>query len=68
MDVSFVATKTNRIDSLDICKGILIILVVVGHAIEIVDPAHKSYFIKLIYSFHMPAFFIISGFLFNTRK
>ncbi len=68
MNAPLVTTKTNRIDYLDVCKGILIILVVVGHAIEIVDPKHKSYFIKLIYSFHMPAFFIISGFLFNAIK
>ena len=58
----------KRIDYLDTCKGILIILVVIGHAIEIVDVEHYCYLIKLIYSFHMPAFFIISGFLFNSDK
>lgn len=58
----------KRIDYLDTCKGILIILVVIGHAIEIVDLEYKSYFIRLIYSFHMPAFFVISGFLFNVDK
>lgn len=60
--------ENRRIDYLDICKGILIILVVIGHAVEIVDLEYQSYLIKLIYSFHMPAFFIISGFLYNAEK
>ncbi len=58
----------NRIDYLDTCKGLLIILVVIGHAIEIVNPTHDNYFLKLVYSFHMPAFFVISGYLYNPNK
>ena len=58
----------KRIDHLDTCKGILIILVIIGHAIEIVDFNYTGYFFKLIYSFHMPAFFIISGFFTNISK
>ncbi|MBR3357486.1 MAG: acyltransferase family protein [Solobacterium sp.] len=60
--------ENKRIDYLDICKGILIILVVIGHVIQIIDIDKDSYLIKFIYSFHMPAFFMISGYLFNADK
>ncbi len=46
----------NRNNSIDIAKGILIFLVVLGHAPEGSAALHKY-----IYWFHMPAFFIISG-------
>lgn len=56
--------KKNRIQWLDYGKGIAIILVVMGHAIQefrlncgLID--------KIIYSFHMSAFFIFSGYLFK---
>lgn len=48
--------KDNRTLSVDIAKGILIILVVVAHAQ--VDVVHD-----IIFMFHMPLFFVISGFL-----
>ena len=46
----------TRNNSIDIAKGILIFLVVLGHAPEGSDAVHKY-----IYWFHMPAFFVISG-------
>lgn len=48
--------------SLDIAKGIGIILVVIGHCVNT-----ESLPGKVIYSFHMPLFFIISGILFNPK-
>ena len=45
----------RRIEEIDIFKGILIILVVIGHA--------TSQYNMYIYQFHMAAFFFISGFL-----
>lgn len=53
----------SRSLTLDIAKGIGIILVVVGHCI-------KSYTIPgiFIYAFHMPLFFLISGICFNGEK
>ena len=48
--------KGNRSQSVDIAKGILIILVVIAHAQ--VDMVHD-----IIFMFHMPLFFVISGFL-----
>lgn len=60
--------ENKRIDHLDTCKGLLIILVVIGHAIEILDTEYTGYWFKVIYSFHMPAFFIISGYFLNLTK
>lgn len=51
----------NRTQSVDIAKGILIILVVVAHAQA--DIVHD-----IIFIFHMPLFFVISGFLIRQEK
>ena len=45
----------QRIEYFDIAKGILILLVVIGHIFE-TGPINQ-----FVYSFHMPAFFITSG-------
>lgn len=61
--------KKKRLDYLDIAKGIGIILVVIGHCIpDAASPAGVSVpFYRVlhhvIYSFHMPLFFFIAGFL-----
>lgn len=55
-----VGSKTNngkRLEVLDIAKGIGILLVVWAHA--------KGPFSSYIYQFHMPFFFLISGYLYN---
>ena len=48
----------------DSLKGLLILLVVLGHAIQgiYLDSADANHIYNLIYSFHMPAFFAISGY------
>lgn len=48
--------KKRRVDYLDMVKGIGIILVVAGHSQYLAKNA-----LTVIYSFHMPLFFIISG-------
>lgn len=59
----------NRINSLDISRGLAIILVVYGHMARGVMEARLnsgpilSYIDFVIYSFHMPLFFAISGYL-----
>ena len=53
----------QRIECIDNAKGILIVLVVWGHILP-----DKSILKQFIYIFHMPAFFIISGILFNYSK
>lgn len=55
---------------LDVVKGIAIILVVMGHVGSTYggDSASHSFnvFHKLIYSFHMPLFMFVSGYLFTS--
>jgi len=54
---------TKRIEYIDIARGIGILLVVLAHN----DFAYISGFgHKLIYSFHMPLFFLLSGYFLNT--
>ena len=50
----------KRIEWLDICRGILIILMVVGHS--------TGLFNKYIYQFHMAAFFFLSGYMSHPDK
>ena len=53
----------NRDITLDIAKGLGIILVVVGHCIN--DKTIPGIF---VYAFHMPLFFFISGVCFNADR
>lgn len=50
---------------IDICRGIGIILVVLGHALKQTGVMNTPFEIMLsvIYSFHMPLFFVVSGFV-----
>ena len=53
----------TRIQYFDIAKGIGIILMIIGHC------GIKNQYIKhFIYSFHMPLFFLISGYFFKYRE
>ena len=52
----------GRIVEFDIAKGIGIILVVIGHQ----NIPHSV--TNWIFSFHMPLFFILSGFFFSSKK
>ena len=47
----------NRIDHIDIARGIVMLLVVVGHSCSSTD----GYLNRMILSFHMPLFFFLSG-------
>ncbi|AOZ68812.1 hypothetical protein LPB142_05335 [Rhodobacter xanthinilyticus] len=65
-------TLTSRDLSLDIARGLGIVLVVFGHALRglvsagFVDDSGWSVPVDyLIYTFHMPLFFVISGLLFS---
>ena len=55
--------SNQRIQYIDIAKGIGILLVVIGHCIN-----SLSFLGKWIWSFHMPLFFVISGLCFNPSK
>lgn len=55
----------SRVVWVDSLKGVLIILVVLAHSIANVigDASNDNYWWCLIYSFHMPAFMAVSGYL-----
>lgn len=52
----------QRIESWDILKGIGIFLVILGHVTQNKDLA------DFIYAFHMPLFFIVSGYFLHNKK
>jgi len=60
---------TKRLDFIDSLKGVAIFLMVWGHSIQYLrdgaDFIHNPVF-EIIYSFHMPLFFLMSGFFFNS--
>ncbi|MEG1718751.1 MAG: acyltransferase family protein [Clostridia bacterium] len=64
--------KDNRNELIDILKAIAIILVVVGHTMQYGTTAdylqnklfYDNAFFQFIYTFHMPLFMLISGYLF----
>ena len=59
-------TERGRIDELDYLKCVFIVLMIVFHLAYFGDmyPVAK----KFVYTFHMPAFLLLSGYLANTSK
>lgn len=55
-------SENKRITEIDIAKGIGILLVVFAHV------NYTSPLLEYIYSFHMPLFFVLSGFVFNPKR
>lgn len=55
-------TESNRIEEVDISKGIGMVLVITGHLCV------SSSLRNFIYSFHMPLFFILSGIVYNVAR
>lgn len=53
----------ERVHWIDISKGIAIICVFLGHTVS--SPSEISHF---VYSFHMPLFFLLSGYCFSARR
>lgn len=62
----------QRITYLDTTKALLIALVVIGHVLQYANPEYNILPYTLaqafIYSFHMSAFFLLSGLLFDTAR
>lgn len=57
-------TQRKRIYWLDNAKWFLILLVVLGHAIQhTYTDFDQKWLFRAIYSFHMPAFMAVSGYL-----
>ena len=61
------STQQNKkyYNEITIAKGIGILLVVLGHALKQtgVSNVPRNALISIIYSFHMPLFFVLSGFV-----
>lgn len=60
----------NRNETIDIAKGIGIILVVVGHLSGVAGPSGHilSWTNSFIYQFHIPIFFFLSGLFFRAEE
>ena len=56
-------TKVKRVKYIDIARAIALFFVVLGHLVTF-----DSTFFNWIFSFHMPLFFILSGFCINFDK
>ncbi|WP_229007292.1 acyltransferase family protein [Methylophilus sp. Leaf408] len=54
--------NTLRQNSIDVYKGILISLMVIGHAAQ-----ENTFLFNFIYNFHMPSLAILSGFLWSSK-
>ncbi len=54
--------RKNRIETVDILRALGIILMLMGHV------GFGGKFDRYIHSFHMPVFFVISGFLYKTKS
>ena len=67
-------TQSERNNTIDIIKAVAIILVCIGHSIQFgsgsIVLSEELFFdnicFKIIYSFHMPLFMLISGYLFYS--
>lgn len=59
-------TKKSRIDEIDYLKCIFIVLMVIFHLVYIGDK--YPYTKNIVYTFHMSAFLIISGYVANITK
>ena len=55
--------RNKRIEYLDIARGIGIFLVVLGHCYSL-----PEWMWHLIYSVHMPLFFVLSGYVFKPAQ
>lgn len=54
---------SQRLDYVDLMRGIAIILVAAGHVIQYNGVGVDNAAFRFIYSFHMPLFFLISGYI-----
>lgn len=69
-----IVTEKQRLDWLDLLKGFAIFLMVMGHFLAWTFPPGVNrgvfpLFVRdFIYSFHMPLFFFVSGFLVDLKK
>ena len=58
-------SRMSRIEWVDVARGIGLILVIFGHLLNGIT---WTSVVRAIYSFHMPMYFILSGFIAHPRK
>lgn len=56
--------KKIRVEYIDIAKGLSIFFVILGHAANNLD---EPFYRVLLYTFHMPLFFMLSGILMKPK-
>lgn len=68
-DMSRSAAKRQSLDHVDYAKAIGILLVVLGHVNLVIPKSDHTFYslVRIIYSFHMPLFFVITGFLLGYK-
>ena len=57
----------KKVLNVDIVKGFAIILVMIGHSGMFLFIKDKALLNSIIYSFHMPLFFIVAGFFMKEK-
>ncbi len=69
-EINNVIVQKQRIHYIDLTKGIAIILIIFAHCLEYYGRqlGIDLFVLPFIYSFHVPLFFIASGFLFSLGK
>lgn len=60
---AIISSKSSRIDYVDVAKGLGLIIVVFGHLYT-----YGGGISRIIFSFHMPLFFILSGYCFSPER
>ncbi len=61
--------KQERVTYLDVAKAISISMVILGHCIiRMGNSSYLAWLNVVIYSFHMPVFFFVSGFYFKSEE
>ena len=68
MDSKLSKLPRTRLATLDIARIACIILVVIGHYDPADAPAHYNNMLRVIYTFHMPVFLFISGYLYLINR
>lgn len=68
--VAFKIKMQQRLIWADSLKGMLMILVIIGHAIQtvLINEYNDNHVWNIIYSFHMPAFMAVSGWFAYKKK
>ena len=61
MDSNASNLKSNRIEYLDFARGLCMIAIIMGHL-------SVPQLNRVVYTFHLPVFYLITGYFFNAKK